>query len=90
MRGHLRPSRDESHVRVERIRKWTLGDYEVMTGNQIVKVSLQAGIGVVQWDSSESGAALLARADADLYVLKPGRESPAGSRPGSGLSAAKR
>jgi len=80
---------DESRSRVEQIRKWALGDYKIKTGNQTVKVTLQAAFGVVQWDRFESGPELLERADACLYALKPERGFPEGSRRGSDLAAAR-
>ena len=60
----------EAEVRVDRVRKWTLGEYKISAGGRIVKTSLKASIGVALWDRMESGLALLARADREVYRAK--------------------
>jgi diguanylate cyclase len=54
-------------AKVERIRRWTLGEYKIRIGDQCVKTLLRASVGVAVWDGTESGQALLARADQELY-----------------------
>lgn len=62
-------------ARVDRIRKWALGEYKINTGDRQVKVTLKASLGVAEWDGKETGLALLARADREVY-----RAKQAGSR----------
>jgi diguanylate cyclase (GGDEF)-like protein len=56
--------------RVERIRRWALGEYKLNVEGQPVKVKLDAAIGAVSWNGAERGATLLARADKCLYADK--------------------
>jgi diguanylate cyclase len=65
----------EAHVRADRVRKWALGEYKIGTGTEKAKVVLHASIGVAQWNGNEKGSELLARADAELYVLKKPRQA---------------
>lgn len=63
-------SADEAGARVDRIRKWALGEYKINAGDRQVKTHLQASIGVSEWDGRESGVALLGRADKEVYRAK--------------------
>jgi diguanylate cyclase len=56
--------------RVDRIRRWVLGEYKINTGVETIKPVLNASFGVVQWDGKESGTELVARADQGLYLDK--------------------
>ena len=56
--------------RVDRIRRWVLGEYKVNIGVETIKPILSASFGVVQWDGKESGTELVARADQALYLDK--------------------
>jgi diguanylate cyclase len=66
----------EAASRAERIRRWVLGDYktdagsEIEGGGQKVRISVDASLGAVEWNGSESGADLLARADNLVYAGK--------------------
>jgi len=62
----------EAEQRIERIRKWTLGDYTLQDGNsdQKVKVYVGASIGVAQWMPGESIEQVIAQADAQMYSDK--------------------
>jgi diguanylate cyclase (GGDEF)-like protein len=65
---------DDALVRVESVRKWTLGEYKISAGDQSVKTVVKASIGVAVWDFRESGLALLARVDQDVYRAKQAGE----------------
>jgi diguanylate cyclase (GGDEF)-like protein len=56
--------------RVERIRRWALGEYKIRSGEAVVKVDLKASIGAAEWNGAESGTDLIARADALVYSTK--------------------
>ena len=58
----------ESHARS--VRKWALGAYRIATSEGPAKVLIGASIGIAQWNGYESGAGLLARADAAVYAAK--------------------
>jgi diguanylate cyclase (GGDEF)-like protein len=60
----------ESRERVQRIRQWTLGKYHIQSCNHTVHVELSAGIGLAQWNRSESSVELIERTDAALYAHK--------------------
>jgi diguanylate cyclase (GGDEF)-like protein len=61
---------DDTRVRVEGVRKWTLGEYKISTGDRSVKTVLKASIGVAAWDGRETGIAFLARVDQEVYRAK--------------------
>lgn len=58
----------EAKEKAERIRRWALGEYRI--GGNAIRTTVTAAIGTVEWDGSESGDALLARADALVYRTK--------------------
>jgi len=60
----------EGNDKVDRIRKWVLGEYKLNTGDRAVKTDLQASIGVAEWDGVESAMSLLARVDREVYKAK--------------------
>lgn len=63
----------EASAKVERVRKWALGEYKIKHGEQRVKVPVTASIGVAAWDGKEAVLALLARVDQAVYRdKKPG------------------
>jgi len=66
-------------AKVERVRKWALGEYKINQGGQRVKTLVTASIGVAAWDGKEEGLALLAKVDQAVY-----RGKPAGSRARTG------
>jgi len=67
---------DDSYERVQQIRRWVLGEYKLQSSGKIVKVIIEASIGVAEWNRNETAAQLIARADAKLYALKSGRVVP--------------
>ena len=69
----------EASVRVDRVRKAVLGEYKVKTGKGQVKLALKASLGVAEWDRRESGLALLARADKEVYRSKRAGSSGRGA-----------
>jgi diguanylate cyclase len=60
----------DAGARVDRIRKWALGEYKIDTGERQVKTALNASLGVAEWDGGENALALLARADRQVYRAK--------------------
>lgn len=61
---------EEARNRVARIRKGIVGDYDVNTGISTVTVSLNASVGIAEWNRKESAVELLARADRLMYAEK--------------------
>jgi len=55
--------------KVERLRKWVLGDYTIQLGTdaKAVKIHVDASIGVAQWQPGESAHQVLDHADAVMY-----------------------
>lgn len=62
----------DAERQIERIHKWTLGDYTIQDGNSgsSLKVHVGAAIGVAQWQTGESVEEVIARADAKMYLDK--------------------
>jgi diguanylate cyclase len=61
----------QTEERVERIRRWALGEYKIgLCEGKEIRTTLRASLGAVEWDRSENGCALLARADAIVYRTK--------------------
>jgi diguanylate cyclase len=60
----------EAKTRMERIRDWVFGNYNINRGNDTVEVTLKASIGIAAWDGTESAVELLARADRKMYAEK--------------------
>lgn len=60
----------EAESRASRVRQWAFGEYPLDTGSRQVKVMVNAGMGVVEWNGKESGKQLLDRADQKLYASK--------------------
>ena len=55
----------------ERMRKWVLGEYDAKDGSgKDVKVEMDASLGLVQWEKSETMAKLVQRADTAMYAEK--------------------
>jgi diguanylate cyclase (GGDEF)-like protein len=60
----------EAQAMAVRVRTWALGEYKIRHGERRVKTLLKASIGVAAWDGKESGLALLARVDQEVYQAK--------------------
>lgn len=60
----------EAQVRIDRIRDWVFGDYELSTGKGAVKIAVGASVGLAEWDGKETAAELFARADQQMYAVK--------------------
>lgn len=67
----------EARRQVERVREWVFGDYAVSGVPR--KLRVDASVGVAAWETGETVAQMVARADADMY-----REKRAVGRPASG------
>jgi diguanylate cyclase (GGDEF)-like protein len=61
---------EEAQVRLDRIRQWVVGDYSVSTGTNTASVTLDASVGIAEWDKDETALELLARADQRMYAEK--------------------
>jgi len=68
---------EEVRDRIEPVRKWVEGDYNIVIGSETRKVGVHASIGVASWRAGETGAALVARADAAMYEEKTRRRKAA-------------
>jgi diguanylate cyclase (GGDEF)-like protein len=60
----------ETQYRLDRIRQWAVGDYDINTGTEIVSVTLNASVGIAEWDRNETAVEVLARADQRMYAEK--------------------
>jgi diguanylate cyclase (GGDEF)-like protein len=62
----------EADRQIERIHKWTLGDYTIQDGgsDKSLKVHVGASIGVAQWQPGDSVEQVIAKADAKMYTDK--------------------
>jgi diguanylate cyclase len=63
-------SRMDAEERVDRIRRSGIGKCTVNFRKQNVSVTVEPSIGLAEWDGSEKGPALLARADHSMYQGK--------------------
>jgi diguanylate cyclase (GGDEF)-like protein len=57
-------------ARMHGLRRNALGEYKVTAGNKTVLVTVDASIGVVQWNERETARELVARADQSMYSVK--------------------
>jgi diguanylate cyclase (GGDEF)-like protein len=60
----------EGAARADRVRHWVLGEYELTLDDQTIRVVVDAALGTVAWNGSESGLELFARADKEMYRVK--------------------
>ena len=60
----------EAQGHVERMQKWVFGGYTLPIGSQGPKVDMNAAVGLVEWQTSETIKEVLARADALMYKHK--------------------
>lgn len=71
----------QAEAQLERVRKWVCGQYTVETSAGVVKLNVEASIGLAEWMPPEPMAKLLERADAAMYACKgAGRERRASAR----------
>lgn len=55
-------------AKVERLRKWVLGEYTIQLGNgKTLKVPVDASIGVAQWEAGQTMQEVIERADSMMY-----------------------
>lgn len=61
-----------AHARLERLRKWVLGEYTIQVGNAAgtVRIPLSASIGLAQWSPGETLADVIRNADSVMYEEK--------------------
>lgn len=60
----------EGAARADRVRHWVLGEYELTLDDQMIRVTVDAALGTVAWNGTESGLELFARADKEMYRVK--------------------
>jgi len=60
----------EGTARADRVRHWVLGEYKLALDNQAITVMVDAAVGTVAWNGTESGLELFARADKEMYRVK--------------------
>ncbi len=63
----------DAESRADRIRRWVLGEYKVPHGAESLKITVQASLGIAEWDGREGIPQLIARADKELYLSKETR-----------------
>ncbi len=63
-------SAEEVHDRIEPVRKWVFGDYDIKIDGESRKVNVHASVGMASWRPGETAAELIARADAAMYQEK--------------------
>ena len=61
----------EAEIKIDGLRRWVLGDYRIQTPSGVVKVSVNASLGLAAWDAGEAIADVVARADAAMNANKP-------------------
>lgn len=66
-------SAEEVHDRIEPVRKWVFGDYDIKIDGESRKVHVHASVGMASWRPGETAAELIARADAAMYQEKAKR-----------------
>ena len=63
-------SQKDAQARVYRMRRSALGECRINVARQFVTVMVDASMGVVEWDGTENGPEMLARADRCMYLGK--------------------
>jgi len=63
-------SHKDALARVHRVRRSALGECRIHVARQMVTVTVDASMGVVEWDGTENAAEMLARADRCMYLGK--------------------
>lgn len=61
-----------AQAQIERIQKWVFGEYTIRPGKGTgeVKVSVNASVGLGEWQKGETAKAMIERADAAMYAQK--------------------
>lgn len=65
---------------IDRMRRWVFGSYRIKAQQKSVQVTVNASVGLAEWNRKESAVELLARADERMYAEKhtvrgPGAQS---------------
>jgi len=68
-------SLNDTQARGDRMRRYPIGECKIGSGTEFVDVTLEASIGVVEWNGFETGAELLARADRSMFRGKHSMKS---------------
>lgn len=74
---------EEARRQLERVRKWVFGDYTIGVEGKPRKLPVSAAAGTAAFQPGETIAAMLERADADMYKEKKAMGRPVGSSSGS-------
>jgi diguanylate cyclase (GGDEF)-like protein len=72
---------EDMRERIEPVRRWVDGDYSIKINGETRKVAVHASVGTASWKPGETGAELVARADAAMYAEKARRRKEASSQP---------
>lgn len=67
----------EVRNRIEPIRKWVDGDYDIQVNGELRKVHVRASVGIASWQAGQAAEDLIAVADAAMYTEKAGRKKAA-------------
>lgn len=61
-----------AQIQLERVRKWVFGDYSIPTGagKNVIKIHVDAAIGMARWQPGQSLQELIESADAAMYEHK--------------------
>jgi len=61
-----------AQAQIERMQKWVFGEYTIRPGKGTgeVKVSVNAAVGLAEWQNGEASKSLIERADAAMYAQK--------------------
>ena len=62
--------RREAETRVERVRKWAFGNYEVQSGGKARKVAISGAVGITAWQPGKTAEQMFADADRAMYADK--------------------
>lgn len=60
----------EARRQIERLRRWAYGEYKVNGRSGLVKLTIEASVGLAEYRPMETIKSLLERADADMYQQK--------------------
>lgn len=66
-----------AELKMEQLRSWVFGQYRIPKEKEQVTIVVSGAMGAAEWDGSESGPELVARADAEVYRSKGRRRQHA-------------
>jgi len=63
-------SPSDARLQIERVRRWAFGNYELRTAGEVVKLHVDASIGLTEYEPGESLSEVVTRADRAMYEEK--------------------